>query len=212
MKIVDAFTYYVALNPIPHCNAYYAYTTLYEHWIAKFGLPEILVTDIGTEFINNEIITLCQLYNIKHKQRTSHAPWTNVLVKGMNRSLQEYLRGIINGKAINLFLLIEKEKMTDKIKLSRPPDLDSKHTINQIFVFHDPLDNLSLSKREIESIFLPVTEKNNTETTTKTQNLDPVIRQLKSWHKYKTKPVKADISFLRNKTHLRYFYNLKTKH
>ena len=29
--------------------------------------------------------------------RTSHAPWTNGLVEGMNRSLQEYLRCIING-------------------------------------------------------------------------------------------------------------------
>ena len=44
MAIVDAFTNQVALNPVPHCNAYYAYTTLYEHWIAKFGLPKTLVT------------------------------------------------------------------------------------------------------------------------------------------------------------------------
>ena len=51
MVIVDAFKHYVALNLVPHCNAYYAYTTLYEHWIAKIGLPEILVTDNGTEFI-----------------------------------------------------------------------------------------------------------------------------------------------------------------
>ena len=48
MVIVDAFMHYVALNPVPHCNAYYAYTTLYEHWIANFGLPEILVIDNGT--------------------------------------------------------------------------------------------------------------------------------------------------------------------
>ena len=95
--IVDPFTQYVALNPVPHCNAYYAYATLYDHWIAKFGLPEILVTDNGTEFINNEIITLCHLYNIKQKPRTSHAPWTNGLVEGMNPSLQDYLRCIING-------------------------------------------------------------------------------------------------------------------
>ena len=97
MVIVDAFMHYVALNPVPHCNAYYAYPTLYEHWIAKFGLPEILVTDNRAEFINNEIITLCHLYNIKHKPRTSHALWTNGLVEGMNRSLQQYLRCIING-------------------------------------------------------------------------------------------------------------------
>ena len=98
MGIVDAFTHYVAFNPVPHCNAYYAYTTLHEHWIAKLGLPEILVTDNGTEFINNEINILCHLYNIIHKPRTSHALWTNGLFEGINRSLQEYLRCIINGK------------------------------------------------------------------------------------------------------------------
>ena len=75
-----------SLNSVPPCNAYYAYTTLYDHWIAKFGLREKLVTDNGTEFINYEIITLCHLYNIQHKPRTSHAPWTNGLVEGMNRS------------------------------------------------------------------------------------------------------------------------------
>ena len=40
---------------------------------------------------------MCHLYKIKHKTRTSHAPWTNGLVEVMSRSLQEYLRCIING-------------------------------------------------------------------------------------------------------------------
>ena len=61
MVIADAFPLYEALKPVTHCNAYYAYKTLYEHWIAKFGLPEILDTDNGIEFINNEIFTLCHL-------------------------------------------------------------------------------------------------------------------------------------------------------
>ena len=39
----------------------------------------------------------------------------------------------------------------------------------------------------------------------KHQNLDPVIRQLKSWHKYKTKLLKADTTILGNKTLLGYF-------
>ena len=45
------------------------------------------------------------------------------------------------------------------------------------------------------------------------QNLDPVIRQLKSWHKYKIKPVKANIATVGNKTLLRYFrkFNNTTK-
>ena len=32
MVVVDAFTH-VTLNPVPNCNPYYNYTTLYEHWI-----------------------------------------------------------------------------------------------------------------------------------------------------------------------------------
>ena len=50
MAIVDALIHYEALNPVPHSNVYYEYTTLYEDWIAKFGLTEILLTD------NNEMI------------------------------------------------------------------------------------------------------------------------------------------------------------
>ena len=39
----------------------------------------------------------------------------------------------------------------------------------------------------------------------KHQNFDPVIRQLKSWYKYKTKPLKVDTTILGSKTLLRYF-------
>ena len=61
-----------------------------------------------------------------------------------------------------------------------------------------------LSKLEIDKIFLPPTEKTTLQLLKRYQNLDPVIRQLKSWHKYKTKPAKADTTILGNKTLLRY--------
>ena len=60
---------------------------------------------------------------------------------------------------------------------------------------------------EIDNIFLPTTEQNYKRFFTKHENLDTVFRQLKSWHKYKTKPNKADITILGNKTLLRYFRN-----
>ena len=83
--------------------------------------------------------------------------------------------------------------------------------INQVFNLHDPLDTIPLSKLEIENIFLPPTETITISTLKQYQNLDPIIRQLKSWHKYKTKPVKADSTILGNKTLLRYFRNLTTQ-
>ena len=147
MVTVDAFTHYVAFNPVPHCNAYYAYTTLYEYWIAKFRLPETLVTDNDTEFINNEIILLWHLYKIKHKPRTSHAPRTNGLVKGMNRSLQENLRCIINGNNtrctewsadVKLFPLSYSSQITRTLGLS-PYEMvfnQNHHIENNYFINH----------------------------------------------------------------------------
>ena len=95
---------------------------------------------------------------------------------------------------------LEKENLTDKINLSGPQTNDSKYTINQVFDLHDPLETIPLSKLEIDNIFLPPTDEITLELLKQNQNLDPVIRQLKSWYKYKTKPVKANTSILGNKT------------
>ena len=61
-----------------------------------------------------------------------------------------------------------------------------------------------MNKLVIENIFLPITEKITLKFLQKHQNFDPFIKKLKSWHKFKTKPIDADITILGNKT-LRYF-------
>ena len=119
MVIVDAFTHYVALNPVPHSNAYHAYTTLYERWIVKFGLPEILVTDIETEYITKDIITLSHLSDIRPELRTSQAPWTNGLVQGMNRSLQENFRCIINRDDKKVHRMVNRRKVVSLAYISQ---------------------------------------------------------------------------------------------
>ena len=86
--------------------------------------------------------------------------------------------------------------------LSGNPDLDSKYTRNQVFNLYGHLDKIPLSQAEIDNNFLPVTEKMTLELLQNYQNLDPVIRQLKSWHNIKTNPVKADFTILGNKTFL----------
>ena len=76
----------------------YAYITLYEHWIAKFGLPDILVTTNGPQTNKNRTIILCHLYHSKHKPRTSPDSWTNGLREGVNRAhSKSFLRFIVNG-------------------------------------------------------------------------------------------------------------------
>ena len=68
---------------------------------------------------------LSQLYNIRQEHRTSHAPLTNGVVEGMNRSLQEYLRCIINGNDnsytewsvdVKLFPLFTRKSTTERLQ------------------------------------------------------------------------------------------------
>ena len=75
--IVDAFSHYVTIMCAPKNNAYYTFTTLFEHWFIKFGLPESLRSDNGSEYINTELTHLCNCFEIKFKPSTPYAPRTN---------------------------------------------------------------------------------------------------------------------------------------
>ena len=94
------------------------------------------------------------------------------------------------------------------ISVSGKTVTSQKHTINKIFDLPHLLDTISLHKKEIQKSFLPNTEKLALDLLQKYQILDPVIVQLKFWHKYKTQPIKAKITILRNKSLLRFFRKL----
>ena len=77
--IVDAFSHFVTIMCAPKNNAYYAYTALFEHWFMKFGLPEELRSDNGSEYINTELTHLCKYFEIKIKPSSTYAPWTKTV-------------------------------------------------------------------------------------------------------------------------------------
>ena len=90
--INDAFSHCVVTNPAPHITSKYAFQTLLHHWITKFGPPQNLVTDRGTEYINEDMAHLCSLFDSSHSPRTAYSPWTNGLVEFQNRNLGTHLR------------------------------------------------------------------------------------------------------------------------
>ena len=85
----------------PQNNAHYAVTALFEHWFMKFGLPEEIRSDNGSEYINTELTHLCNYFEIKFKPSTTYAPWTNGLVEGTNRIIGQFFRTLLNEKYQN---------------------------------------------------------------------------------------------------------------
>ena len=49
----------------------------FDHWIVKFGIPDIFVTDNENEYINGEFAHIGRTYNVQFKPRTLNAPWSN---------------------------------------------------------------------------------------------------------------------------------------
>ena len=69
---------------LPKNDAANALTVLFDHWIVKFGIPDILVTDNANEYINGEVAHFCRTYNVKLKARTPYASWSKGLVENSN--------------------------------------------------------------------------------------------------------------------------------
>ena len=63
--IVHAFTHYVVRHPSPKNDVASALTVLFDHWIVKFGIPDILLTDNENEYINKEFTHFCRTDNLQ---------------------------------------------------------------------------------------------------------------------------------------------------
>ena len=99
--IIDAFSHFVVTNPAPNITSKYAIQTLLHHWITKFGPSQYLVTDRGTEYIDQDMAHLCSLFHINHSPRTPYSPWTNGLVEVQNRNLGTHLRIFLQNPPTN---------------------------------------------------------------------------------------------------------------
>ena len=83
LVIVDALSHFVVTNPALHISPKDAIQALLFHWITNFVPPQYLVTDRGTEYINQDMTQICSLFVIL---TILHLLRTHPLDKWFNRS------------------------------------------------------------------------------------------------------------------------------
>ncbi|XP_057374828.1 uncharacterized protein LOC130695755 [Daphnia carinata] len=59
--------------------------------ITKYGAPEIVLTDQGTNFLSSLVQEMCKLFKIKQMRTTAYHPQTDGLVERFNRTLCDML-------------------------------------------------------------------------------------------------------------------------
>jgi len=64
--------------------------------ICEHGIPEIVLTDQGTNFLSEIFKNVCKLLKIAKVQTTAYHPESNGALERSHRTLSEYLRHYIN--------------------------------------------------------------------------------------------------------------------
>jgi hypothetical protein len=61
-------------------------------WISRFGVPEMITSDRGTQFTSNIWSKPCEMLLISHRQTTAYHPESNGAVERLHRHLKDDLR------------------------------------------------------------------------------------------------------------------------
>lgn len=68
---------------------------LEQKFLPQYGLPEVIISDNGTEFCNSDVADILKKYGIKHQRSTIYHPQSNGRIERYHRSLKSILKKFI---------------------------------------------------------------------------------------------------------------------
>ena len=107
LLVIDSFSRFLMLYPVTNTGAQ-AFVSAVEKWIHSFGIPQSIVHDRGTAFINTEFINWTKQLGITSLPRTAHSPWTSGKIETQNQHIARYWRNFLNDAGNNWSSLAPK--------------------------------------------------------------------------------------------------------
>ena len=96
LLIGDHFTKWYEAIPLPNWTAATTADALLEHWICRFGCPDSLHSDRGTNFESELFTILLKKLEINKTRTTAFHPQSNAACERMNRTLWNMLAKVVN--------------------------------------------------------------------------------------------------------------------
>jgi transposase InsO family protein len=78
--------------PVADISAAGCATCLFTGWISRYGVPHVLTSDRGPQFVSEVWAHMCRQLGVVHRQTTAYHPQANGLVERLHRQLKEALR------------------------------------------------------------------------------------------------------------------------
>ena len=107
LLIVDAFSRCLLVYRVRNTTTL-ATITADEKWILSFGIPQSIIHDRGTAFINTEFINWTKGLGITQRPRAAYSPWTNGKIDTQNQQIARYWRNFRNDAGNNWSSLAAK--------------------------------------------------------------------------------------------------------
>ena len=107
LLIIDAFSRYLMAYPVRDTGAQSTINAM-EKWIMHYGIPQSIIHDRGTAFVNTEFVNWTKELGITLRPRTAHSPWTNGKVETQNQHIARYWRNFLNDSGNNWAQLAAK--------------------------------------------------------------------------------------------------------
>ena len=96
ITMICTLTKYLISVPIPNKQAKTIAKAIFEHFILIYGPMKTIVTDKGTEYLNDVIKELLLLLKVEHKSSTAFHHQTLGVCERTHRTFNEYVRSYVN--------------------------------------------------------------------------------------------------------------------
>lgn len=106
LTVQDNFSKFLWAVPLRTKTADEVAKAFAEDIVLKFGIPEVFLSDQGTNFESKLFKNLCKIFKIKKIRTSSHHPQSNGSLERCHRSMKEYFRQFINNDQSNWIDLV----------------------------------------------------------------------------------------------------------
>jgi hypothetical protein len=151
LVVTDIFSRYVVLRPLKSKEMEDVAAALWSIF-AEYGLPKIMQSDNGTEFVNQVMQALTKLYGIEHRLITAYHPQANGAVERMNGTVIRMLRKHLNAANKHWstwlpYVQLSVNANMASVTQSAPFSLMFNRSLNR---FADFSQSTPLNRRELE--------------------------------------------------------------
>lgn len=97
----DALTKFIVAEPIEKQDAGTVARVLVEKIILRFGIPSVILSDNGSNFLSDTLKRVCKLLGIDRVQTSCYHPQSNGALERSHRTITEFLRHYVNRQQTN---------------------------------------------------------------------------------------------------------------